>query len=305
MPELPEVQTVVSELNPKLKNKVIKNVEVRLPKIVSVGPKTMPNVRTADDKMVKVFVSHLVGKKIKGLARRAKMIIMDIEGRDAVLVHLKMTGQLIFLSKKELKKPLRLLNIENASPQTLPAKWTHVIFDFADGSRLFYNDMRQFGYLRLVRDEEINEVRELQDFGPEPLDGSFDFKALEGLIEKHPKTKLKQFLMDPTIIAGIGNIYSDEILFYAKVRPTRPAASLNPAERKLLLRGIKAILTQAIRKAGSSVGDFVRPNGDWGGYGKLHKVYGRSGEKCKVCGTKIISIKFNGRTGSFCPHCQK
>lgn len=305
VPELPEVQTVVSELHPKLLGKTIKEVEVRLPKIVSVGPATMPNVRQRDDKQAAVFAEHLRGKKVKGIKRRAKMIIIDIAGKDALLVHLKMTGQLIYLAKKELGKALKLLNIENVKPQSLPAKWTHVIFSFTDGSKLFYNDMRQFGYIRLVKDEEIDRVKELAEFGPEPLEGGFTLEVLDSLIKSRFKTKLKQFLMDPSVIAGIGNIYSDEILFYAKLNPARSAGSLKPEERKLLYKGIKTILTAAIKKAGSSVGDFVRPSGEWGSYGKVHKVYGRGGLPCKACGTKILSIKFNGRTGSFCPRCQK
>lgn len=305
MPELPEVQTVVSELGPKLKNKTIREVDVRLPKIISVGPKTMPNVRTADDASHRLFKRHLKGKRIKGVSRRAKMIIIDLAGEDALLVHLKMTGQLIYLGKKDLGKRIRLLNVESATPQLLPAKWTHVIFDFTDGSRLFYNDMRQFGYIRLVRDKEIGQVRELQDFGPEPLEQSFTLSVFKALIKKRPQAKLKQFLMDPTVIAGIGNIYSDEILYFAKVRPDRQAGRLSEGEVKLLYKGIKNILRQAVKKAGSSVGDFVRPSGEWGSYGKFHKVYGRAGERCKACRTRILSIKFNGRTGSFCPSCQK
>jgi formamidopyrimidine-DNA glycosylase len=111
--------------------------------------------------------------------------------------------------------------------------------------------------------------------------------------------------MDSNIIAGIGNIYSDEIAFYAKVRPTRTLKSLKPQEIKLLYKGIKKILQDAVNHYGSSVGDFVRPSGDWGSYGLLHKVYGRAGKPCRVCGTMIKSMKFNGRTGSFCPKCQK
>jgi formamidopyrimidine-DNA glycosylase len=305
MPELPEVETVVSELKTKLKGKNIRQVEVRLSKIVSIGPKTLSNVRINDPAVVRKFTATLRGQKITDVQRRAKLIIIDLAGKYALLVHLKMTGQLIYFAKKDLAKKIRLLNIENAERQSLPAKWTHVIFEFTDGSKLFFNDLRQFGYLKLVADKEIGEVQDLREFGPEPLDIAFTLSVFKKLLAKSPKAKLKQFLMDPKKIAGIGNIYSDEIAFFARVRPTRMLKNLSDKEQAALYRGIRTILKDAIYHAGSSVGDFIRPSGEWGKYGSLHKVYGRSGLKCKTCGTVIKSIKLNGRTGSFCPNCQK
>ncbi|HEX5430066.1 MAG TPA: bifunctional DNA-formamidopyrimidine glycosylase/DNA-(apurinic or apyrimidinic site) lyase [Patescibacteria group bacterium] len=305
MPELPEVETVVLELRPKLKNKTIKEVRVLLPKMVAVGPATLPNLRKTDASVATKFSKTLKGKKITNVSRRAKMIIIDLAGKFAVLVHLKMTGQLIFLDRKHLDKQIRLLNIPKLTPVRLPAKSTHIIFEFTDGSRLYYNDFRQFGYLKLVTDKELSQVAELQGYGPEPLDKKFTYKELEKLFAKRSNAPIKSWLMDPEIIAGIGNIYSDEILYYAKIRPARTVKSLKPKEKMLLFRGIKAILTSAVKHHGSSVGDFIRPDGDWGTYGKVHMVYGRAGEKCKACGTIIKSLKFNGRTGSFCPKEQK
>ncbi len=305
MPELPEVQTVVSELKPKLKNKVIKDVRVLMSKMVALGPATLPNLRQVDDSVPEKFSKTLKGKKITDIKRRAKLIIIDLAGKYAILVHLKMTGQLIFIGSKEKDKKIRLLNIERMEPVRLPAKSTHVIFEFTNGSKLFYNDFRQFGYLKLVTDKELPQVKELQGYGPEPLDKGFTLDILEKIMARRPKAKLKPFLMDPAMIAGIGNIYADEIAYYAKLRPTRTLKSLKPADRKALFKGIKKILTDAVSHYGSSVGDFVRPSGDWGSYGKLHKVYGRAGKPCFACGTVIKSLKFNGRTGSFCPKCQK
>jgi len=294
-----------------------------MPKIVAVGPATLPNLRKPGEKVSEEFARILKGQKITNVSRRAKLIIIDLArpqrqqaglrggraGKYAILIHLKMTGQLIYLRKKELDKQIRLFNIPNYPLVRLPGKSTHVIFKFTDGSRLFYNDFRQFGYLKLVTDKELPQVRELQNFGPEPLGKKFTFKLFEKLrLQRSPLRPLrpiKLWLLDPTIIAGIGNIYSDEILFYAKVRPTRILKSLKPDERQRLFLGIKKILTDAVKHCGSSVGDFVRPSGDWGTYGLIHKVYGRSGQHCKTCGTIIKSLKFNGRTGSFCPVCQK
>jgi formamidopyrimidine-DNA glycosylase len=305
MPELPEVETVVNELRPKLKNKKIKHVSVMMPKMVAMGPKTLSNLRKSDATVAEKFAKTLKGRKITDVKRRAKMIIIDLAGKYAVLVHLKMTGQLIHFGKKELDKQIRLFNRLNYKPVHLPTKSTHVIFDLSDGSKLFYNDFRQFGYLKLVTDKELLEVPELLGYGPEPLDKKFTYEELEKLFKKRSQAPLKSWLMDPTVIAGIGNIYSDEIMFYAKVRPTRIVRSLKAEERRFLYKGIKRVLTEAVEHRGSSVGDFIRPSGDWGTYGKIHKVYGRAGEKCKACGTIIKSLKFNGRTGSFCPKCQK
>ncbi|MEJ0021515.1 MAG: DNA-formamidopyrimidine glycosylase [Candidatus Doudnabacteria bacterium] len=305
MPELPEVETVVNELRSKLKNKKIKEVRVLLPKMVAMGPKTLSNLRKPGENVSSEFARTLKGQKITDVSRRAKMIIIDLAGKFAILVHLKMTGQLIFLDKKHKDRQIKLLNIENYTPVRLPAKSTHVIFDFTDGSRLFYNDSRQFGYLKLVTDKELSRVPELLGYGPEPLDKKFIYLEFEKLLLKRSNALVKPWLMDPGIIAGIGNIYSDEILYYAKVRPTRRVKSLSDAEKHLLFKGIKKILQDAVDHYGSSVGDFVRPSGDWGTYGLLHKVYGRAGEKCKVCGSIIKSIKFNGRTGSYCPKEQK
>lgn len=305
MPELPEVETVVRELRPKLKNKIIKEVRVLMPKIVAMGPATLSNVRKPHPKAHLEFAKILKGKKISGITRRAKMIIIDLQGKFAILVHLKMTGQLIFFGKKELDKQIRLFNNLDSTQVRLPTKSTHVIFEFTDGSRLFYNDFRQFGYLKLVTDKELPQVAELASFGPEPLEKNFTQKVLNEILKRRPNMNLKQFLLDPNLIAGIGNIYSDEILFYAKMKPTRTARSVKEEEHRRLFKGIKKVLTDAVRHRGSSVGDFIRPGGDWGTYGKVHMVYGRSGEKCKVCGNMIKSLKFGGRTGSFCARCQK
>jgi len=305
MPELPEVETVVRELRPKLKNKKIKAVRVLMGKMVAMGPATLSNLRKTHPTAHLDFAKALVGQKVGNVSRRAKMIIIDLQGKYAILVHLKMTGQLIYFAKKELAKQIQLFNIEKSPLVHLPNKSTHVIFEFTDGSKLFYNDFRQFGYLKLVTDKELPNVKELQNYGPEPLDKKFTFQVFEKILARRSNAKLKQFLLDPNLIAGIGNIYSDEILFYAKVRPWRTPKTLSPKEKQRLFKGIKMILADAVKHYGSSVGDFIRPSGDWGTYGLIHKVYGRAGEKCKVCGSIIKSMKFNGRTGSFCPVCQK
>jgi formamidopyrimidine-DNA glycosylase len=308
VPELPEVQTVVSELNRKLKNKTIKSVEVFRPKIISIGPKTVSNIRTADQPRVKKFISLLEGEKILSVKRRAKMLIFDLKGPLSMLVHLKMTGQFIFEDEKQHKKThgkYRLLNKLTAPLVELPCKFTHVIFHFTDNSTLFYNDVRQFGYLKIVHDNEIGEVKELKEYGPEPLDKKFTYQVFIDALNKRPKAKIKQVLLDPKVVVGIGNIYSDEILFHAKVHPLRTISSLTEHELKAIYKYIPIVLKEGIKYKGSSVGDFIRTDGSTGTMGKHHYVYALKKHPCKHCATIIQSLKIGGRTTSFCPNCQK
>lgn len=308
MPELPEVQTVVTELNTKLKNRKIKRIVIHAAKMISIGPKTVSNIRTGGQTEVDQFVKLLTGRKFLSVRRRAKLLIFDVDGPLSLMVHLKMTGQFIFEDRAQRAKTggkYRILNKPNAPLVKLPCKFTHVIFYFTDGSTLYFNDMRQFGYLKVVRDDEVEHVKELQDYGPEPLDKSFTFKVFEKAIKRKTKSPIKLALMDPKVVVGIGNIYSDEILYHAKVRPARKVASLTAKELKAVYGHIVPVLKQGIKNKGSSVGDFVRTDGKWGSMGKHHFVYGRRKQPCKVCGTMIKSLKLGGRTACFCPKEQK
>ncbi len=222
-----------------------------------------------------------------------------------MLVHLKMTGQFIYLKDSELDKKIRLINSSTAPLYKLPSPYTHIIFVFSDGSKLFYNDVRQFGYLKLVHDKEIEKVPELAEYGPEPLSLEFSLLRFFTAVKKRSKTRIKQLLCDQKIIAGIGNIYSDEILFRAKIRPDRKVSRIKNQELRAIFKAIPYILKKGIAAHGSSVGDFVRTDGSWGSMGKYHFVYGRGGLPCKVCGTIIKTMKFSGRTGSYCPKCQR
>ncbi len=308
MPELPEAETVVRELNKKLKNRTIKSVLVNAPKMVGIGPKTLPPKRKVESEKVKNFVQFLLGQKILSVKRRAKLLIFDFSGPWSMLVHLKMTGQFIFEDKNLKKKTgskYRLLNKPNAPLVQLPSKHTHVVVEFADGSTLYFNDVRRFGYLKLVHDDEIDQVRELKEFGPEPFDKKFTCVQFLTAVKKWTLRQIKEVLMDSKVIAGIGNIYSDEILFHAKVRPSRKVLSIKDNELNEIYKYIKPVLLKGIQAKGSSVGDFVRTDGSTGQMGKYHFVYGKKGQKCKNCATIIVSTKVGGRTGSFCPNCQK
>jgi formamidopyrimidine-DNA glycosylase len=308
MPELPEVQTVVTELSKKLKKRKIKRVVVNMGKIVSIGPQTVSNIRDGSQKKVDEFVRLLTGRKFLSVRRRGKMLIFDVDGPLLMLVHLKMTGQFIFEDKVQAKRTqskYRILNKLTAPLVKLPTKHTHVIFKFTDGSTLYYNDLRQFGYLRIVKDEDIDKVKEFKDYGPEPLEKSFTFEVFEDALKNRKKIPIKLALMDTKVVVGIGNIYSDEILYHARVLPSRQVSTLSRAALRAVFNQIKPVLLTGIKYKGSSVGDFIRTDGKWGSMGKHHYVYGRKNKPCLGCGTIIKSMKLGGRTSSFCPKEQK
>src|SRR3989344_5638491 len=267
-----------------------------------MGPRTVSNIRNAHPAKTKLFRKLLLGQKILSVKRRAKMLMIEVTGPLTILVHLKMTGQLIFAKKGE-RKIIKILNLPNARREVLPHKHTHVIFRFSNGSRLYYNDMRQFGYLRLVTDKELPAVRELVEYGPEH--GDLTLNYLLAKAKSRPKLAIKLFLMDPRIVAGIGHIYSDEILYWAKIRPARKLRSLSRGNMAAIFRAIPKVLRAALQAQGSSVGDFFKVDGTEGRYGRVHMVYGRYGERCRKCGSVILSVKLGGRTGSYCPLCQK
>ncbi|OGE84985.1 MAG: DNA-formamidopyrimidine glycosylase [Candidatus Doudnabacteria bacterium RIFCSPHIGHO2_02_FULL_46_11] len=271
MPELPEVETVVRELGRKLKGRSINDVRVLYPGVIE-----FPSV--------KEFVKRLKNKKIKDVARRGKLIIINLHGGDYLLVHLKMTGQLVFNQE--------------------PHKHTRVIFKIGKDS-LNYNDLRKFGFLLLTDEKGLDEILNQRfRFGPEPLMKEFTFDYLYEKIRGR-STPIKSLLLDQRILAGIGNIYADEALFLAKIRPLRKARSLNRAEVKSLHRAIKKVLALAVKHGGSSSRNYVRTNGAEGTFHKLHNVYQRHGLPCKVCGRPLQRIVLGGRGTHYCLKCQK
>lgn len=307
MPELPEVETVVRELNAKLAGRTIRSVEVRAFKLVAVGPAGLGNRRVQSEAGAQAFASTLTGKTIRSVKRRAKLLIFDLSGPYSLYVHLKMTGQFIFEDKALRAKTgsrYRILNKPTAPLVQLPGKHTHVIFQFTDGSTLYFNDLRKFAYLKVVKDTEVNQITELQEYGPEPFDRAFTLDVFVTAVKKRIKSPIKLVLMDPKVVVGIGNIYSDEILFQAHVRPDRLVRGVHHEELRAVYEAIRPVLRKGIQAKGSSVGDFVRTDGAWGSMGKYHFVYGRRKQLCKVCGTMIESKKMGGRTACFCPQCQ-
>jgi len=277
MPELPEVETIKNQLNKKIKGKKIIGIKIFLPKIIKAP--------------LKNFRRAVLNSKISKIERRAKLIIISLSNSYSLLIHLKMTGQLIYKNAK----------IKNNESQ----KYTHLIFYFKNRGQLIYNDLRQFGYIKLIKTAQAIKLLE-KEYGPEPLDKKFLLDIFKKLLARKPgKKKIKQFLMDQKNIAGIGNIYADEILFFAGIMPTRKISTLSADENKKIYKNIKKILANAIKFRGSSVNDYLDSQGRAGEYHLRLKVYSRNSQPCKKCKTKIQKIKINGRGTHFCPKCQK
>lgn len=284
MPELPEVETIKNDLESRIRGKTISNAEVLWKGVLNVSAKK--------------FIALVKNAKISDISRRAKILIITLSTDHSLVVHLKMTGQLIYASKIPSGGVKEILSD--------PAyKYARLIFFFADSGMLVFNDLRKFGYIKIVPQNEVENYINNEKFGPEPLEKEFTVEKFKEILKKNPRRKIKQLLMDPAAVAGIGNIYADEICFYAKVMPTRSAASLTAGEIKLIFDGIKKILTRAIELRGSSVENYVDASGRKGDYVKELKVYDREGEKCFLCPGKIQRIKLGGRSAHFCPKCQK
>ena len=277
MPEFPEVETIRSQLEKLIVGKKIKEVKIGLPKLVKLP--------------LSKFRKIIIGLTIKDVSRRAKILIFELSNGQSILTHLKLSGRLIFRKKGE-------------SLQPEDAKWNHLIYYFTDDSRLFHNDLRQFGYVKLVETCELEDFFKKEKLGPEPLEKGFTLGEFSAILKRKPKAKIKQFLMDQQNIAGIGNIYSDEILFFAGIHPLRKIAGLKSAEIRKIFNGIKKILVKATKLQGSSINLYLNALGKEGNYAPKLKVYGREGEKCSRCGTIIKRIKIGGRSAHFCPKCQ-
>jgi len=287
MPELPEVETVKRGLAKTITGKTIA--------FFTCDTKKMLN------QPLPFYQKTLKGLKIMALDRRAKMIIIRLSKDWNILVHLKMTGQLVYCGGR--KSVIGGHPIKEGFEKD-PNRFTHATFAFTDKSRLFFNDVRKFGWVRLFRGAELAKVLG-HELGPEPLEKSYTIEAFQRELQKRPNNRIKQFLMDNKNVVGIGNIYSDEICYYAKVRPDRRVRTLKESEIKLLFKGIKHILSEAIKYEGTSISDYVNALGEAGAYTKKLKVYGRYDEKCLKCRGVVRRLKIGGRTSSFCPECQK
>jgi formamidopyrimidine-DNA glycosylase len=285
MPELPEVETIKKGLTQKILGLKIKEVKVLNQKIVRNG--------------LENFYETLKDNKIKTIGRIGKLLIIGLEEKNFLLIHLGMTGQLVYIDQKNI-----IAGGHNV-PQRggLPNKWTRVILKFNNNVNLFYNDVRQFGYLKLVEAEELDKIK--KRYGIEPLTKNFHWDDFKKIFWKR-KTKIKNILLNQSLIAGIGNIYADEILFAAGIHPQRAANTLREEEIKNIFKATEVVLKKSIEHRGTTFSDYVDASGNQGGFVKFLKVYGRTGKKCLKCKQGIITkIKIAGRGTSFCPSCQR
>lgn len=274
MPELPEVETIVTDLRPHLVGRAIARCDLLFPTIVR-HPEP------------EVFIDSIAGMGIASVGRRGKFIFIGLDGGLLLVVHLGMTGQ------------LRL--VDAAAPI---APHTHAIFTLDDGRHVRYRDPRRFGRLLLGTEEGLLRSKTLPRLGPEPIDPGFAgddlYRRLRGR-----RTSLKALLLDQASIAGVGNIYADESLHRARLRPDRPAGSLSRKSAHRLHDSLRESLQVAIKNRGSSVDTYRDAWGEPGGQQEELRVYGRAGEPCLTCGRPLSVIRLAGRTTVFCRRCQR
>lgn len=280
MPELPEVETIVRGLRTRVIGKKIVDLELRYDNLLRDC-----NGKVLDPLSRMSALSKIKNKKITDIARRGKYILIKLEDI-TLIVHLRMTGK--FSSDKEV----------------LGDKHTHLVFLFEDGDFLVYNDIRKFGTFQVALCNEDLLKTSMNRLGPEPLGSAFTLDYLRDELKK-TKKNIKAFILTQEKIAGIGNIYADEVLFYAGVSPKRRGNQLSEDEIVKLHLGIVEKLQLGIDAGGASIKNYVNEAGEKGNFQNLIQVYGKKGEKCPKCDTNFITETVAGRTSTWCPSCQK
>jgi formamidopyrimidine-DNA glycosylase len=288
MPELPEVETVRIGLGRLLPGRSVKSV-------THDTAKSFPNA-PAD---VNAF---LVGATVCDVKRRAKVLLIELDSKYSLVIHLKMTGQLVFVA------PGTRFGAGHPSDGLvgqLPDKSTRVEFTFTDGSKLFFNDQRKFGWVKLLPTAEVPNIDFMQKVGPEPLDASFTAAQFAERLQRRKNTSIKAALLDQTVIAGVGNIYADESLWGAKIHPATLVKDVSKAKLSTLFTELQYVLNLAIEKGGSSNHTYVNAEGKKGSYMSFARVFRREGQACPRCGHEIIKLRVAGRGTHICPLEQK
>ncbi len=301
MPELPEVETIRKQLQKYLVGYIIDDVEIRLPKQLSGDPK------------------QIIGAVITGVRRYGKGLVIDLDNDYSLAIHIKMTGQLIFQEGKVGKVSKVSKAVLSDKVGELPGKATHVIFELRvengelrnDSSKayLYYNDVRQFGWIKVVKTSEVGELLFFKSLGPEfiPSTSSGAKQLTLAMFKKilaSTKGPVKPLLMDQSKMAGVGNIYANEALWLAKIHPKQVANSLTQKEVGELFNSIEEVLKKGLEAGGSSEWAYVDALGQEGSYQKIFLVYGKIGKPCVRCGAKIEKIALGGRGTFFCAVCQ-
>lgn len=284
MPELPEVETIRRGLAGLILKEKIERTEVLC---------------------AKSFRGEPVEGEILALRRRGKALLIDLAGGETLLIHLRMTGQLIFEAKGARRKEERFAAghpNENFVAE-LPNKQTRVIFYLSNGT-LYFNDQRKFGFIQRMKTAEVEKDGFIRRLAKEPWEMTGE--ELAAALVRHKKAAIKAVILDQEVMAGLGNIYADEALFRAGIHPERRAGGISLGETEKLLEAAKAVMEKSIELGGSTMRNYVKADGTRGNYLDLFaKVYGRDGEKCLECGAEIQKIKVGGRGTHFCPQCQR
>lgn len=288
MPELPEVETVRRGLSELIVHKTVADV-------THDTPKSFPNTDAS-------VSSFLIGSEIMAVRRRAKVLIVDLSTNYSLLIHLKMTGQMVFVAP-DVRFGAGHPN--NSLIDQLPDKSTRVTITFDDGAQLFFNDQRKFGWIKLLPTLEIPNTDFMKKVGPEPLVEDFTAEQFAARFKRRAKTSIKAAMLDQSVVAGVGNIYADESLWGANIHPARFVNTITEQEFETLYHELRDVMNLAIEKGGSSNHTYVNAEGKKGSYMNFARVFRREGLPCPRCGTIIEKIRVAGRGTHVCPFCQK
>ncbi|MEY4440947.1 MAG: hypothetical protein RLY49_573 [Candidatus Parcubacteria bacterium] len=301
MPELPEVHTTVTMLHKKIRNKTIKDIWSDYDSSCYVGKENIKDIS-----YFKKFKKEIIGNKILKVVRRAKNVLIYLSSGKIILIHMKMTGHLLY-GNYSYNKNKNIWKADELGPlQDSLNQFVHFVITFSDNTHLVLSDMRKFATVSLFQSEIILKEK-LSSFGVEPLEKSFDWKTYKSRLSKYPKQKIKTILMNQNLVVGIGNIYSDEILWTSHINPLRLVESITDNEYKLLTKHTKEILAKGINFGGDSMSDYRNPDGLPGEFQLHHNVYRRTNQKCKRkgCNGTIQRTILNGRGAHYCNVCQK
>lgn len=306
MPELPEVTTTVNGLNRTIKGLVISGVWTDLAKENPI--KQFENT-VKSKKFFNKFKKEIIGQKVLKSERRAKNILIHLANKKVILMHLKMTGHLLYGRYEYNKKENKWIphEKERASLRDSYNRFIHVVFEFSNGKHLAFCDSRKFGKVTLIDKNDLESSSHLKNIGPEPLEDDFTFLNFKERLYRQPNKSIKTVLIDQSIIAGIGNIYSDEMLWMAGIHPESHSVKIPTDKLKLLYKSMREILNKSIIFKGDSMSDYRNINGEKGEFQNHHNVYQKKGEGCskKNCRGVIMRKVINGRSAHFCNSCQK
>ena len=288
MPELPEVQTIISDLNKRIKGDTVTGF--------------WSNHKKAIKNNFDSFRKGIKGRKILGAERIGKNIFINLSGGKTIYIHLKMTGHLLVVKREthNVKREEKKNYFKDRVNQ-----YVHHIFYLEENKKMEFSDLRKFGKVILVDTNKVKELKEIKNLGVDAMTPEFTLKKFQEILNKKGEKKIRDILMDQNIISGIGNIYASEILFDAKVLPARKFSQLKKTEIKAIFNSIKKVFNKAIRLRGTSDSDYRDTSGAPGNFQKVLKVYQRAGKKCAKCGTIVKRIKMGQRSAFICPKCQK